>query len=84
MLKGVGMTAIATEKMTDRIANSRELAAARRRLLTRNSGPGYDRAAKRLGMSAGHLYKALHELVSPASRLRLSQLRAMFEAEGEQ
>ena len=70
-----------TENITDRLASERELGAARRRMLKRNGGPGIIAAARRLGVSFGHLSTALTDpdAVAPARRLKLSDLRRMFQ-----
>lgn len=69
----------ATTLTQDRLASPRELTAAWRRVKKSNGGPGFVVAARRLGWSAGKLHLALQGFVPPAMRLRLSQLRAMFE-----
>ena len=69
--------------LTDRLASPRELAAAHRRVKKSNGGPGFQVAARRLGWSAGKLHLALQGFVPPVSRLRLSQLRTMFDEKDE-
>ena len=61
----------------DRLANARELAAARRRIGKYGGGIGVVEAARRLGYSTGKLHRALLERVPRTSWLRLSDLRKL-------
>ena len=59
----------------DRVANRRELAAARKRMKKHYGGIGIVAAAAALEVSTGHLSHALRGQVPPCSLLKLSDLR---------
>lgn len=70
-----------TLTQVDRRATPAELAAARRRVMKRNGGPGVEVAAQRIGVGVGFLSDALRGMT--VRSLKISELRRMMDASSE-